>query len=149
MNAAMTVRALAAVLALAFPAACSKPGAGDVLSGGESMLKLRAAQTRTFETADRNRVMRGVVATLQDLGFMVTGADAGLGTVSGRKFTADSTGQIYELRVTVTVRARDERQMLVRANAEFNNKPVEDPAAYQNFFNALGRSIFLAANKAD
>jgi len=137
------------VFLVAFLAACAKPGAGDVLSGGESMLKLRSAQTRAFETTDRNRVMRGVVATLQDLGFMVTGADAALGTVSGRKFTADSAGQIYELRVTVTVRPRDERQMLVRANAEFNNKPVEDPAAYQNFFNALGRSIFLAANQAD
>lgn len=147
MTATMT-RALA-VLLVAFLAACAKPGPGDVLAGGESMLKLRSAQTRTFETADRNRVMRGVVATLQDLGFMVTGADAALGTVSGRKFTADATGQVYELRVTVTVRPRDERQMLVRANAEFNNKPVEDPAAYQNFFNALGRSIFLVANKAD
>ena len=147
MTATMT-RALA-VLLVAFLAACAKPGPGDVLAGGESMLKLRSAQTRTFETTDRNRVMRGVVATLQDLGFMVTGADAALGTVSGRKFTADATGQVYELRVTVTVRSRDERQMLVRANAEFNNKPVEDPAAYQNFFNALGRSIFLVANKAD
>ena len=147
MTATMT-RALA-VLLVAFLAACAKPGPGDVLAGGESMLKLRSAQTRAFDTTDKNRVMRGVVATLQDLGFMVTGADAALGTVSGRKFTADATGQVYELRVTVTVRPRDERQMLVRANAEFNNKPVEDPAAYQNFFNALGRSIFLVANKAD
>jgi hypothetical protein len=138
-----------AVLFVTLLTACAKPGTGDVLAGGESMLKLRSAQTRIFETTDRNRVMRGVVATLQDLGFMVTGADAVLGTVSGRKFTADATGQVYELRVTVTVRPRDERQMLVRANAEFNNKPVEDPAAYQNFFNALGRSIFLVANRAD
>lgn len=138
-----------AVFLIAFLASCAKPGAGDVLSGGESMLKLRSAQTRSFETGDRNRVMRGVVATLQDLGFMVTGADAALGTVSGRKFTADATGQIYELRVTVTVRPRDERQMLVRANAEFNNKPVEDPTAYQNFFTALGRSLFLVAQKAE
>jgi len=143
------LRALAALAALGVLAACSSTGPEQALSGGDSMLKLRAAQTRTFETTDRTRVMRGVVATLQDLGFMVTGADAALGTVSGRKFTTDRAGQIHELRVTVTVRPRDERQMLVRANAEFNNKPVEDPAAYQNFFTSLGRSIFLAANKAD
>lgn len=149
MRAAAAVRAWSAVLALALLGACAQPGPGDVLAGGESMLRLRAAQTRAFETPDRYRVMRGVVATLQDMGFMVTGADAGLGTVSARKFTADSSGLVYELRVTITVRARDERQTLVRANAEFNNKPVEDPAAYQSFFNALGRSIFLAANKAD
>lgn len=141
-------RALAALF-VAFLAGCARPGAGDALGGGESMLKLRAVQTRAFETADKNRVMRGVIATLQDLGFMVTGADAALGTVSGRKFTADGAGVPYELRVTVTVRPRDERQMLVRANAEFNNKPVEDPAAYQSFFTALGRSIFLVAEKAE
>jgi hypothetical protein len=138
-----------AVFLVAFLAGCARPGAGDALGGGESMLKLRSVQTRAFETTDKNRVMRGVIATLQDLGFMVTGADAALGTVSGRKFTQDSAGVPHELRVTVTVRPRDERQMLVRANAEFNNKPVEDPAAYQNFFNALGRSIFLVANRAD
>jgi hypothetical protein len=112
------------------------------------MLKLRSAQTRVFETGDKARVMRGVVATLQDLGFMVTGADVALGTVSGRKFTTHN-GQPQELRVTVTVRPRDERAMLVRANAEFNTRPVEDPAAYQNFFAALGRTIFLTANRAD
>lgn len=130
-------------------AACSSPGSRDVLSGGESQLKLRAAQTRAFETSDRNRVLRGVIATLQDLGFMVSSADAALGTVTGRKFTTAAGGQIHDLRMTVTVRPRDERQMLVRANAEFNNKPVEDPKAYQNFFAALGKSIFLAAAEVD
>lgn len=140
---------LLAALALAGLAGCASPGAREALSGGESMLKLRSAQTRSFDTADRNRVMRGVVATLQDLGFLVSGADAALGTVSGRKFTADRGGQSHELRVTVTVRPRDDRRTLVRANAEFNNKPVEDPAAYQNFFGALGRSLFLAANEVE
>ena len=145
----MTLRALAALILAGALAACAGTRSEEALSGGESMLKLRSAQTRAFETSDKARVMRGVVATLQDLGFMVSGADAALGTVSGRKFTADRAGQIYELRITVTVRPRDERQMLVRANAEFNHKPVEDPAAYQNFFNSLGRSIFLSANKAE
>jgi hypothetical protein len=137
-----------AIASAALAAACAGPGSDPALSGGESMLKLRSAQTRVFETGDKARVMRGVVATLQDLGFMVTGADAALGTVSGRKFTTHN-GQPQELRVTVTVRPRDERAMLVRANAEFNTRPVEDPAAYQNFFAALGRTIFLTANRAD
>jgi hypothetical protein len=136
-------RAWVVLLAAAGLAACAAPSTREVLSGGESQLRLRAAQTRAVEGTDRNKVLRAVVATLQDLGFMVTGADAALGTVTGRKFTADGGGKTYDLRMTVTVRQRDSRQMLVRANAEFNNKLVEDPQAYQNFFAALGKSIFL------
>lgn len=143
------MRAAASLAAIGVLAACASTGSREALSGGESMMKLRSAQTRAFETSDRARVMRGVVATLQDLGFVLSGADAALGTVSGRKFTADRTGQVYELRITVTVRPRDERQTLVRANAEFNHQPVEDATAYQNFFTALGRSLFLTANQAD
>lgn len=142
-------RALLALAALGVLGACSSPAPAPALSGGESMLKLRSAQTRAFETGDRTRVMRGVVATLQDLGFMITGADAVLGTVSGRKFTTGRNGPIEDLRLTVIVRLRDEGHTLVRANAEFANRPVEDPAAYQNFFNALGRTLFLAANQAE
>lgn len=141
----MKRRAFAAAALLGALAACATPGSDDVFAGGDSQLKLRSAQTRAFETADREKVLRGVVATLQDLGFMVSGADAALGTVTGRRFTSDSAGRTYDLRMTVSVRPRDERRMLVRANAEFNNKPVEDPKAYQNFFAALGRSIFLTA----
>ena len=144
----MIARSLAA-LAIGVLSGCSSTGSGDPLAGGDSMLKLRSAQTRSFETADRTRMLRGVVATLQDMGFMVTGADVALGTVSGRRFTTSGNAPIQEMRLTVTVRPRDERHVLVRANAEFNSKPVEDAVAYQNFFNALSRTVFLAANQAD
>jgi hypothetical protein len=139
--------ACAALLGL-LVAGCSTPAPQEVLSGGEHALKLRAAQTRAFETADKNQVMRAVVATLQDLGFLVSGADAALGTVTARKFTQEA-GLPYDLRLTVSVRPRDARQTLVRANAEFNSKPVEDPRAYQNFFSALGKTLFLAGHEVE
>ena len=144
----MTVRAIV-LIAAALIAACVGTRNEDVLGGGESALKLRSAQTRTFDTGDQNGVLRGVVATLQDLGFMVTGADAALGSVSGRKFTTDGGGRTYDLRITVTVRPRGATQTLVRANAEFNNAPVDDPTAYQNFFASLGKSLFLNASQVE
>lgn len=52
----------------------------------ESQVKLRAAQSRLFETADRRRTLEAIVATMQDLGFMVEVLDEGLGIVSGKKF---------------------------------------------------------------
>jgi len=140
---------LRAALAILLLAGCASQGTTDaVLSGGESALKLRAAQTRAFDTADKNRVLRGVVATLQDLGFMVSGADAALGTVTARKFTQEA-GVPYDLRLTVSVRPRDAGRMLVRANAEFNSRPLEDPRAYQNFFAALGKTLFIAAEEVE
>jgi hypothetical protein len=33
--------------------------------------------------------------------------------------------------------------MMIRANAIYNNKPIEDPKVYQNFFAALERSMFV------
>jgi hypothetical protein len=87
--------------------------------------------------------LRTVIATLQDLGFVVDKADETLGTVSATKLSG------YQLRMTVTVRPRGEKQLLVRANAEFGDKAVEDPQPYQNFFIALEKAMFLTAQEVD
>ena len=39
--------------------------------------------------------------------------------------------------------------VLVRANAQFNITPVEDPKPYQDFFNSLSKSLFLQAQNVD
>lgn len=139
----MSTRTLLAALLAGAIAACGTTGSRPVFETGEATLRVREAQTRSVQGADRHKVMRAVVLTMQDLGFMVTGADAALGTVTGRKFTIDSAGKSYDLRMTVSVRERDGGDVLVRASAEFNAKPVEDPKAYQNFFAALGKSVYL------
>ena len=111
-------------------------------SGSESQLQKRSDQTPAFETTDKDKVMRAVIATLQDLGFVIDGADAMLGSVSATKLDA------YHLRITVSVRPRGE-QMLVRANAQYNVTPVEDPKPYQDFFDSLSKSLFLQAQNVD
>ncbi len=90
---------------------CFTPPALAVFDTGGSQVQLRSYQTRAFETTDREKTLRTVIATMQDLGFVISKADAGLGTVSGTKL-AD-----YELRMSVTVRPRGTTQLLVRANA--------------------------------
>jgi hypothetical protein len=79
---------------------------------------------------------------LQDLGFIIDRADATLGSVSATKLDS------YLLKITVTVRPRGE-QMLVRANAQYNITPVEDPKPYQDFFSSLSKSLFLQAQNVD
>jgi hypothetical protein len=53
------------------------------------------------------------------------------------------------LRVTVTVRPRGEKQLMVRANAEYQRGPVTEPKPYQNFFNSLEKAMFLEAHQVD
>jgi hypothetical protein len=130
-------------LVLGFLGGCATTMNQQVLdSQSESQLQKRSYQTRAFETADKEKVMRAVIATLQDLGFVIDRADLMLGSVSATKLDA------YQLRITVSVRARGE-QMLVRANAQYNVSPVEDPKPYQDFFNSLSKSLFLQAQEVD
>jgi hypothetical protein len=43
----------------------------------------------------------------------------------------------------VTVRPQPNDRMMIRANAIYNNKPIEDAKVYQNFFATLERSLFV------
>ena len=113
------------------------------LDSGQSQVALRQIQSRAFDTTDREKLLRTVIATLQDLSFVVNKADRDLGTVSATKLSG------YALRMTVTVHPRGETQMVVRANAQYNVTPVEDPEPYQKFFVALEKAMFLTAHQVD
>lgn len=123
--------------------ACQTDSRKQLLAVSESQVALRSMQTRAFDTTDREATLRTVMATMQDLGFVIDKADAVLGTVSGTKLDR------YALRLTVTVRPRGETQLLVRANAQYNIEPVEEPEPYQQFFSALEKAMFLAAQEVD
>lgn len=113
-------------------------------AGAQSQMQRRAYQSRVFDTADKEIVMRGVISTLQDLSFVVERADLVLGSVSGTKID-----QGFPVRITVSVRPKGEKQMSVRANAQFNIKPVEDPKPYQDFFASLEKSLFLTSQMGE
>ena len=119
------------------------PSTKQVLATKGSQVKLRSIQSRAFYTTDRDKMLRTVIATLQDLGFIVDKADNVLGAVSATKL------ERYTLRMTVSVRPRGESQLLVRANAQYNITAVEDPEPYQQFFDALSQAIFLTAHLVD
>lgn len=115
----------------------------QILASSESQVKLRSIQTRVFDTTDKVRTMRTVIATLQDLGFVIDKADDVLGSVSATKW------QGYALRMSVNVAQKSQTQMRVRANAQYNNIAVEDPEPYQQFFQSLQKSMFLTAHLDD
>ena len=114
-----------------------------LLGSESSQVQLRSIQTRAFDTTDKEKTLRTIISTLQDLGFVVDKADATLGSVSGTKLDK------YALRMTVTVRPRGESQLLIRANAQYELKPVTDPEPYQHFFASLQKAMFLTAHQVD
>ena len=105
-----------------------------------TQLQKRNYQSRVFDTGDKEKVLRATISTLQDLGFVIDRADLALGTVTGTKLAR------HRITMTVSVRAQGANRMLVRANAQFNITPIEDPKHYQDFFSSLEKSLFLAAH---
>ena len=126
---------------LALPA-CA-PSTKAVMETSQSAVALRSFQQRAFDTTNKEKTLRTVISTLQDLSFVVDKADLELGTISATKLSG------YELRMTVTVRPRGEKHMLVRANAQYKDKAVEEPKPYQDFFVSLEKAMFLTAHQVD
>ncbi len=140
-----------------------------------SQVKVRAAQSRVFETTDRTKMLHAIVSTFQDLGFAVEVLDEELGIVSGKKFEDYEAPQLSDpsyyayrddglliltkqyrswgpfyhrsdlVRLTVTMRPR-ETQLVVRASAQYYLKSIEEPEPYQKFFRTLEQALFLQAN---
>lgn len=125
---------------------CASPPAEPetLLAPTEEQMKIRNLQTRTFDIADRKLAMRGVIAALQDLGFIIERANEPLGFVSAARFAEPRYYDVVG--VTVTVRRANDTQTTIRANVIFNNQPVTDPTVYRNFFATLERSLFIGRN---
>ena len=116
----------------------------QLLENDQSQVKLRSMQTRAFDTTDKEKLLRTIIATLQDLNFVIQKTDADLGTVTAEKFINNQV-----LTLTATVRPRGEKQLLVRANAQYGIKPIDDPVTYQDFFTGLEKAIFLTAQQVE
>ena len=145
----------------------------------ESQVKLRSAQSRVFDTTNRTLVLQVAVATMQDLGFMVEVLDQELGIVSAKKYVdlerptfVDPSYLLYRpdtlliltrnihtwgpffhrsdlVRLTATVRKRNDAQLVVRASAQYYLRAVEDPVPYQQFFRTLEQSLFLQGRSVE
>jgi hypothetical protein len=103
----------------------------------KSAVELRSMQVRTVPM-DADSAMRGVVATLHDLGYRITKVESDARTISATRQTT--------LRLAVIVQARGLSESTVRANATIlsplREAQVDSPEFYQrNFFGPLGAEL--------
>lgn len=129
-------RSLLAVALLASLAACAPPQS-QFIPSRKSAVELRAMQARTVDV-DADAAMRGVIATLHDLGYRITRVEPEARTVSATRQTT--------LRMAVVVQPRQPGQSTIRANATLvsplQEAQVDAPDFYQrNFFEPLGATL--------
>ncbi len=128
------------LFALPVLSGCQLDSRQQILATSNSQVAQRAISTRAFDTGDKALVFRGVIASLQDLGFVIDRADNVLGTISATRYG----NQL--VRFTVSVRPMGQGQVVVRASGQLNQHELSDPAPFQRFFEALSQAIFLEAN---
>lgn len=146
-----------------------------LLDSKTNQAQRRSLQTRAFDTTYKTQCLRTVIATLQDLGFVITETDHVLGAVSAIKdedpmINFDARPQlalksgnldfVYRQNISVTVSPHGETQLLVRASVQYGFgcdclRPGRYPRCecyperYQSFFTALEKAMFLTAHQVD
>ena len=137
------MRSLILLLATLAITGCVNNSTNSALDVGSDQVQLRQIQSRAFDTTDKAKTLRTVIAVLQDLGFVIDKADLELGTVTATKLDG------YALSMSVSVRPRGAKQLMVRANGQYQEEAVTDPAPYQSFFNSLAKGMFLTAQNVN
>ena len=106
-------------------------------SPSEEQMKILTAQSRTFDVKDSTRPCardRGAARP----GFIIERANDSLGLVTAARFRRAELLRLMGLTVTV---AQYGGQMLIRANAIYNNEPITDPKVYQTSRDALAIAV--------
>jgi hypothetical protein len=139
----------------------------------KTQIQVREFQTRTFDTKKTDEVMSAVVEAFQDQGFMVKNVVPQVGLVSATRevevenrdeafFKRFMLGQnaVWSKNATIEATANVKTQggiTKIRANFQekiLNNhggvdavNTIEDPKFYQDFFDKIGKSIFIEKHK--
>ena len=121
---------------------CVQNSKEHILSS-QGSVQLRSYQTKVYNISSKRALMRSLSAVLQDLGFMIDKADTELGLMSATKLDG------YIMKMTVTVREKGKNKYVVRSNIQYQNKAIEEPEPYRDFFTSLDKAIFLQKNKVD
>ncbi len=148
---------------------------GALAMRGPSM-ELRSRTTRRFSTTDEHRILSASAGLLQDLGFNIDNSESDLGLiVASKDRTAVEGGQVagkvfmilvfrtdvpidrnQKLRASIVthpigdeiaVRVTFQRIVWNDRNEISKLELLDDPKAYQEFFDRLSKAVFLEAHE--
>lgn len=139
----------------------------------KTQLQVRDFQTRSFDTQKTNEVLSAVVEAFQDQGFMVKNVVPEVGLVSasrdidveeegeafmqrfffgqnarwGKTSTVEATANVKTQGNKTKVRATFQEKVLNNMGTIDDVHTIEDQRFYQDFFDKIGKSIFLENQK--
>lgn len=155
---------------------CASHTPRSVLAMNPQTLEFRQRSTRRFSTTDEKRILAAAAGLLQDLGFTIEDSETDLGLiVASKDRTAVEGGQVVgkimfavvfrsnlpidqqqKLRASVVTRpiAEDIAVRVTFQRIVWNDRGqiskrelIDDPKAYQEFFDKLSQSVFLEAHQ--
>lgn len=134
-----------------------------------TQLQVREIQTRDFDTKDMKSVMKSMMNVLQDEGFIIKNAVLDLGLLSAEKHVDIENKASAAFQTLLSSHPRWDKQQVLEASAnvsEFGEKirirmnfqtkifdnwgrpsnieTIYDSLYYQNFFERVGKGLFLA-----
>lgn len=123
-----------------FLASCveQKKTQARLFDSDKNQAELKKMQTRIFDTNDQDKILKDIISTFQDLGFVIDKTDIVLGMVS-----ATCVKSYQDVRMTVTIRPKGDKQLIIRANIQFGTDTVLDPFQYTEYFKSLASTILL------
>lgn len=147
-------------------------GAGCLLPPpppAKTQLEVRQIQTRSYQNRNMKQVMKAVINTLQDDGYIIRNADRELGFVTATKdvevggaggafavqlfggpqprfdraATFEASVNITEFGEETKVRAVFQRRVVDNFGAPSSVVQIDDPRFYQDFFFKTDKSLFI------
>ncbi|MCL2463353.1 MAG: hypothetical protein FWF44_11855, partial [Defluviitaleaceae bacterium] len=98
-------------------------------------------ESRSFDIGDKEKTLRAAIVALQELDFVIDKADEARAAILG-----DKTDRNISRIIEVMVQQKSPEQLVVRVTARIDGKAVNNPEYYQPFFDALSRTLSLAAH---
>lgn len=148
----------------------------NLMQPSEETLKIREAQSRTYETSSGRQLLQASVSALQDMGYTIKESSAEYGVLTAEKeASAISTGQVLgaiamavltkeakpidetqHISATVVVLDKNNngqatarttfQRVITRTDKTQYAEIIKDQSVYREFFEKLDKSLFYEVN---
>jgi len=148
----------------------------DLMSPNQETLKIRTAQSRTFDARSDRQLLQASIAVLQDMGYSIKESSSEYGVLTGvKEASARSTGQVIlaiatallggkaspidetqHITATMVVLDKDQddkamartvfQRIVVRTDGSKYHETLTDQNIYTEFYEKLDKALFLEIN---